>query len=129
MMPLPGIVPLLTSAAILIGVIIVARWIQKRQPPIKYPEIKGAEPRSNSDGESLAKGVCPVCGCDEYYHGEGADRLDILYCAGEDCRQGFRIYNYGGGKVWAERVSTGPDRFYRTRVRSQSRDRKQGGAQ
>ena len=118
MTPLPNLGTLLLVAAILAVVVLVLRVLQRNQPPIQYPVLKGQNPRSNPDGLTISKGICPVCGCDEYYHGLGAQALEILYCAGEDCRQGFRVFNYGGGQVWADRVECGPDHLYRTRRRN-----------
>jgi hypothetical protein len=100
----------LLAAVVMIVLIIIIVPRLKHQQPIVIPRSHGF-PRSNDVGLCLADNHCPCCDEEGFFAEQ--HRPGILYCGNADCRAGFRIENYGNGRVWAEQIEDGPSFLYR----------------
>lgn len=86
------------------------RWVKSlwQTRPIHIPRTPGT-PRQNYFGMKIHRGFCPRCACEEFFSGPPG----VIFCGNENCRAGFKVWNYGDGKVFAEQTENGPDHLYR----------------
>jgi hypothetical protein len=95
--------------ALIIALIIIIVPRLQHQQPIVIPRSNGF-PRSNDLGLCIAANRCPRCDEEGFY---AEERPGIIYCGNASCRAGFRVENYGSGRVWAEPIEDGPPFLYR----------------
>ena len=110
----------LIAIAFLIVVIIVGRFMAKNDT-IRIPRVKlSRDINDNAEewklGSSIAANTCPTCFEQNFYSGPSASDSTVVFCGNSNCRAGFRVWHYGNGLVWAERIDEkGPDSLYDNR--------------
>ena len=100
--------------AYLVIMVLVVRWLNRKPWVIHIPRMP-VDGEGNAAGQSILADCCPVCGQGGFYNGpQNRDGSMEIYCGNSDCRTGFRVFNYGGGKIKADPlVDKGPDHLYR----------------
>jgi hypothetical protein len=97
------------ACAAIAATVIVASRMAKKQSEIMVSRSQGL-PRSNPEGMSIFRNICPICHEENFFSGEAEN---IIYCGNAKCRAGFKVYNYDGkDMIWADAHEKGPDHLY-----------------
>jgi hypothetical protein len=95
--------------AVVVVIALIITIVPRLQHPIVIPRSHGF-PRSNELGRCIGGNHCPCCDEEGFF---AEERPSVLYCGNADCRAGFRVENYGDGRIWAEQIEDGPSFLYR----------------
>ena len=108
----------LATWAIVIAVIVVGRWFNKKRPSeIVIPRTinRHSPGGSNAEGMLIEEDTCPACGEHGFYQGPAMTLDHTIYCGNKNCRAVWSVVNYGPGQIWAnqDRGHQAPQHLYK----------------
>jgi len=108
----------LATWAIVIAIIIVAWWRNKKHPQeIVIPRTTdnhGTPGGSNAEGMLIEENICPACAEHGFYQGPSMTLYHTIYCGNPRCRAVWSVVNYGPGQIFAnqDRGQRAPQHLY-----------------